>query len=85
MLKGEKMGKATKGYMPTQDKIPPMPKGGSSRINWSAQNINFDELVPPPKGEVRINRLGTVVMSIETYNEYQNIAEGESPQGQGRF
>lgn len=47
-------------------------------IKWSAQNISFDELVPPPKGEVVINRLGTVVMNIDTYNEYQNIAEGEA-------
>lgn len=72
------MIKATKGYMPTQKKIPPIPKGGSSRINWSAQNINFSELVPPPKGEVVINRLGTVVMNIETYNEYRDIAEEEA-------
>lgn len=72
------MIKATKGYMPTQNKIPPIPKGGSSRINWSAQNINFDELVPPPIGEVVINKLGTVVMNIDTYNEYQNIAEEEA-------
>lgn len=72
------MIKATKGYMPTQKKIPPTPKGGSSRINWSAQDVDFSELVPPPKGEVVINRLGTVVMNIDTYNEYRDIAEEEA-------
>lgn len=42
------------------------------------QKFELDKIIPPPDGQVVVGELGTVVMSLKTFKDYQDIAEGEA-------
>lgn len=42
-------------------------KGSEPKIDWEAQNIQIDKLIPPPFGAVYITEQGLVLMCKGTY------------------
>lgn len=48
------------------------------------QELDVDKITPPPDGMAVVGKLGTVVMSLKTFKEYEDIAECEAIR-QGRF
>lgn len=53
----------TDGFITRQEDL----KGSEPKIDWEAQDIQIDKLIPPPFGQVLITKMGLVLMCKGTY------------------
>lgn len=60
----------TDGFITRQEDL----KGSEPKIDWEAQNIQTDKLIPPPFGQVVITKMGLVLMCKGTY---KMLSEGK--------